>query len=119
MMQNTLVDRLVMIFLTGVYIWILIAGATSDVIEVDAAQYAAISMETEKDGNYLMITERGEDYLDKPPFLFWINALSFKIFGYTNLGYKLPSVLFSLIGVLYTLKLGSFFLILKGGGWRH
>src|SRR6187549_2480350 len=44
-----------------------------DVMEIDAAQYAAIAREMADTGNYLQVYHRGQDYLDKPPLLFWIS----------------------------------------------
>ncbi len=67
-----------------------------DTMDVDASQYAEISREMAQSGDYLHIYDRGMDYLDKPPFLFWISALSMNIFGVNNFGYKLPSILFAL-----------------------
>ncbi len=95
------------LFLVPLAIWIFFAGASSDVIDVDAAQYAAISMEMVQTGSYLQVFERGHDYLDKPPLLFWLNAGSFALFGYTNLAYKVPTLLFSLFALLYTFLLGK------------
>lgn len=67
-----------------------------DVMDVDAAQYAEMSREMMVSGDYLHLYDRGKDYLDKPPFLFWASAASMKVFGANNFGYKLPSILFAL-----------------------
>jgi len=84
-----------------------ISGAFVDIMEIDAAQYASISLEMLASGNYLEVLDRGEDYLDKPPFLFWISALSMKLFGVGTWQYKLPSILFSLLGIFGTYKLAE------------
>ncbi|MCS7035879.1 MAG: glycosyltransferase family 39 protein [Saprospiraceae bacterium] len=76
-----------------------LAGLGIDVMEVDAAQYASISMEMLQGGNWLQVQHRGADYLDKPPLLFWLSAVSFALFGLSNWAYKLPSVLAALLGV--------------------
>lgn len=77
-----------------VALWVFLAGATSDVIDVDAAQYAAISMEMVQTGSYLQVFERGHDYFDKPPLLFWVNAGSFVLFGLNNLCTSFPPCFF-------------------------
>ncbi|MCF8277838.1 MAG: glycosyltransferase family 39 protein [Flavobacteriales bacterium] len=82
-------------------------GANLDIMEVDAAQYASISLEMLKSGHFLQVFDRFEDYLDKPPLLFWLSAVSFKIFGIGSWQYKLPSILFSLLGIFSTYKLGK------------
>ena len=82
-------------------------GANLDVMEVDAAQYASISLEMLKSGEFLQVLDRGQDYLDKPPLLFWLSAVSFKFFGVGSWQYKLPSILFSLLAIFSTFKLGK------------
>ena len=82
-------------------------GARLDIMEVDAAQYASISLEMLKSGEFLQVLDRHEDYLDKPPLLFWLSALSMKLFGIGSWQYKLPSILFSFIGIFSTFKLGE------------
>lgn len=76
-------------------------------MDVDAAQYASISREMLERGDYLHVTNHYADYLDKPPLLFWLSALSFKVFGTSNFAYKLPSLLFALLGIFSTYKLGK------------
>lgn len=74
-------------------------------MDIDATQYAEISREMARSGDYLHIYDRGNNYLDKPPFLFWISAASIKIFGATNLGYKLPSLLLAFLALYATYRL--------------
>jgi 4-amino-4-deoxy-L-arabinose transferase-like glycosyltransferase len=86
--------------IVGVYV----AGMFVDLMEADAAQYASMSLEMLRTGNYLEIYHRGTDYIDKPPLIFWSTALSFKLFGVSNFTYKLPSVLFTLLGLFSTFQ---------------
>jgi 4-amino-4-deoxy-L-arabinose transferase-like glycosyltransferase len=76
-----------------------------DIMDIDATQYAEISREMAQSGDYLHIYDRGNNYLDKPPFLFWASAASIKVFGATNLGYKLPSILLALLAIFATYRL--------------
>lgn len=76
-----------------------------DIMDIDASQYAEISREMIHSGNYLELYDRGTDYLDKPPFLFWASAASMAIFGVNNFGYKLPSILFALFAIYATYRL--------------
>lgn len=82
-----------------------ISAVRVGVMDIDASQYAEISREMLENGNYLQLFDRGIDYLDKPPFLFWISALGMKIFGVGNLGFKLPSILFALFAIFATYRL--------------
>lgn len=76
-----------------------------DVMEIDAAQYASISLEMLQTNSYLEVYDQGHDYLDKPPLLFWLSAFSMKIFGISTWAYKLPALLVLLLGVYALYKL--------------
>ncbi|MBA3828167.1 MAG: glycosyltransferase family 39 protein [Taibaiella sp.] len=76
-----------------------------DTMDVDASQYAEMSREMKQSGDYLHLYDRGHDYLDKPPFLFWASATSMRVFGDTNFGFKLPSILFALLALFATYRL--------------
>ncbi len=75
---------LVLVYLRGLFL---------DLMDVDASQYASISMEMLQNGHWLQVQHRHADYLDKPPLLFWTSAMSFALFGLHNWAYKLPSFL--------------------------
>lgn len=80
-------------------------AARVDVMDVDAAQYAEMSREMAQTGSYLQVYDRGKDYLDKPPFLFWVSAASMTVFGVNNFAYKLPSILFAIWALFATYRL--------------
>jgi len=80
-----------------------------DIMDIDAAQYASISREMLETGNYLQVHQRGQDYLDKPPLLFWLASTSFNLFGISNFTYKLPAVLILLLGLFSTYKAARLF----------
>jgi 4-amino-4-deoxy-L-arabinose transferase-like glycosyltransferase len=52
--------------------------------------------------NWLELYFQGNDWLDKPHFPFWITAFFFKLFGIHTWTYKLPGILFVLLGACYT-----------------
>ncbi len=76
-----------------------------DVMEVDSAQYFSMSVEMLERGNFLEFTDRGKEYLDKPPLIFWVTGLFFYVFGIGEIAFKLPSLLFSILGVYATYRL--------------
>ena len=84
-----------------------LAGIDVDTMDVDASQYAEMSLGMMKSGDYLHLFDRGFDYLDKPPFLFWVSSLSMKLFGANNFGYKFPSHLFALWAIYATWRLAK------------
>jgi 4-amino-4-deoxy-L-arabinose transferase-like glycosyltransferase len=73
-------------------------------MEIDATQYANISREMLNNHHYLQIFDRGKDYLDKPPMLFWLSALSMHLFGVSDFAYRLPSLIFALIAIYSTYR---------------
>lgn len=80
-------------------------GFVVEIMGVDSAQYALISREMAESGEFLQVHLRGQDYLDKPPLLFWITSLFFKLLGYSNWSFKIGSFLFTLLGVFSTFRL--------------
>jgi 4-amino-4-deoxy-L-arabinose transferase-like glycosyltransferase len=77
------------------------------IVIADAGKYAMIAREIVENGEWLKITAHTEPYLQKPPFHFWLTAISFKLFGYSNISYKLPTLLMSILGVYSTYRLGK------------
>lgn len=94
--------NLIFVFASLIYI----GGLLVDVLEVDSAQYASISGEMYREGNYLELKQNGMDYLDKPPLVFWTASWMYNIFGVHNWSFKLSSLLFSIIGLFSTYKVG-------------
>ena len=81
-----------------------IIGLGIDMMDIDAAQYASISREMMQSENFLQLYDAGVNYLDKPPFLFWVSSISLKLFGVNNFAYKLPSFLFAILAVYAVFK---------------
>ncbi|MCW3124880.1 MAG: hypothetical protein JWO03_538 [Bacteroidetes bacterium] len=79
-------------------------GLMVDVMAVDAAQYAEMTLEMIGSKSFLKVFCLGQNYLDKPPLLFWLNSVSFFIFGAGNFSYKLPSLLFALLAIYSTYR---------------
>ena len=55
---------------------IYMAGLGLTIMDVDSAQYASISQEMARTNEFLEVQNKGSDYLDKPPLLFWVGAVS-------------------------------------------
>jgi len=78
-----------------------------DVMDIDASQYAEMSREMMTQDQKLFLYDRGKPYLDKPPMLIWLSAASMSVFGVNNFGYKFPSIVFALITLFATYRLGK------------
>jgi 4-amino-4-deoxy-L-arabinose transferase-like glycosyltransferase len=79
------------------------------IMDIDSSQYALISKEMFETGSYLQIYDKGADYLDKPPLVFWAACLSFKIFGVHDWSFRLPSVLCLALGIYSTYRFTRLF----------
>jgi len=71
-------------------------------MDPDAGVYASISKTMAQRNDYLNLYFEGTDWLDKPHFPFWVTAFFFELFGYQVWVYKLPGILFVLLGAYYT-----------------
>ncbi|NCI46930.1 ArnT family glycosyltransferase [Sediminibacterium soli] len=98
--------RFVLLLCTGVYA---IGMFLIPLMDIDASQYASISREMLENHSWLQVFDLRQDYLDKPPMLFWLSALSMKILGVHDWAYRLPSVLFALLAVYSTYRLAGLF----------
>jgi len=78
-----------------------------DLFEEDACQYANIAMEMLQRKSFFEIYHFGNNYLDKPPLLFWLSAISYLLFGISDVAYRLPSFLFTILGLYSAYKLAA------------
>lgn len=112
-MARSLLDWLLILLALVIYV----AGLQLNIMDVDSAQYASISQEMEQSGSYLEVKNKGQDYLDKPPLLFWTSALSFKLFGFHNWSFKLIPFLLALASIRATHRLGRLLADEQVGRW--
>jgi 4-amino-4-deoxy-L-arabinose transferase-like glycosyltransferase len=77
-------------------------GLYSAILEPDGALYANIAKRMAQTGDFVNLYALDNDWLDKPHFPFWVTAVSYLLFGITSFAYKLPGLLFFLMGVIYT-----------------
>lgn len=80
-----------------------------DIMNVDAAQYASISLEMLHNHSYLQVKDLQSDYLDKPPLLFWISSLSLGLFGVCNFAYKIGAFLMLLLSLYSIFRFTSIY----------
>ncbi len=83
----------------------------------DEPRYAEVAREMVVTGDYLVPHLNGEVYTKKPPLLFWLDALSYKLFGVKEWAARLPVALMGLITALATLYFGSRLFSPRVGFW--
>ncbi|MFN8290297.1 MAG: glycosyltransferase family 39 protein, partial [Chitinophagaceae bacterium] len=89
-------------WLIGFAIFINFSGLFVPLMDPDAGVYASISKSIAQRHDYVNLYFQEADWLDKPHFPFWVTAVFFKVFGYHEWSYKLPGILFTLMGAYYT-----------------
>lgn len=89
-------------FFIGLAVLINFSGLFVPLLDPDAGIYAMITKNMVLHNDYLNLQFQDKDWLDKPHFPFWITAAFFKVFGINTWAYKLPGILFALLGALYT-----------------
>lgn len=89
----------------GFAVFLNLTGLFVPVIGPDGVLYASIAKHMVLHQNYADLFAEGKDWLDKPHFPFWATALSFKIFGINTWAYKIPGILFVLMGAFYTYRM--------------
>jgi 4-amino-4-deoxy-L-arabinose transferase-like glycosyltransferase len=62
-------------------------------LEPDEGRYAEIAREMLDRGDWVVPRLQGEPYLDKPPLLYWLVVLSYKVFGVHDWGARLVPAL--------------------------
>ncbi len=89
-------------FFIGLAVLVNFSGLFVTIMDPDAGVYASLSKNMVVRNNYLGLYFQGNDWLDKPHFPFWVTAAFFKVFGIHTWSYKLPGILFVLLGACYT-----------------
>ena len=92
-----------------------VVGWFINVMDPDSAQYASITREMLERGDFLTSTDQGREYLDKPPLLFWLSGISFKLFGINNIAFRIPAFLATLLALYSTFKLAELYYDKKTG----
>jgi 4-amino-4-deoxy-L-arabinose transferase-like glycosyltransferase len=92
-----------------------LAGISVKYFTDDPALYSVLARNMAQSFNFTDLMYRGNDWLDKPHFPFWMTAISFKIFGINTIAYKLPALLFFFLSAIYTYKLAKKFYDVETG----
>lgn len=96
-------------FAVLVPVLLIIISALPVPLVINAAKYAEVGREMLINNDWINLTIGGDAYDQKPPMLFWIAAVTFKLFGLSIPAYKLAVLLFSFLGIYSTYRLGKLF----------
>lgn len=90
------------VFLFSVFILGFNLGSFESFIFSDELLYIRITHDMLTQENWLTPTLEGKPAFYKPPLLYWLILLSYKVFGFSLFSARLPSVLFSSLNILLT-----------------
>ena len=85
-------------------------------MEPDEGRYAEIPREMIESGNYITPMLNYVKYFEKPAFLYWLNAASFKLLGQNEFAARFGTALCALAGAGITAWLGAFIYGFAAGG---
>ncbi len=89
-------------FFIGLAVLVNFSGLFVPLMDPDAGVYASVTKNMVLNHDYVNLTFQDKDWLDKPHFPFWVTAIFFKLFGLHDWSYKLPGILFVMMGAFYT-----------------
>jgi 4-amino-4-deoxy-L-arabinose transferase-like glycosyltransferase len=75
-------------------------------LEPDEGRYAEIAREMLEKMDFITPHLNYVKYFEKPPLLYWLNALSLSVFGNNEFGARFPTALAGLGGILVTYHIG-------------
>ncbi len=76
----------------------------------DEINFAEISREMIMTGDYLRIRIDYEPFFEKPPFFFWLQVLSMKIFGINEFAARFPNAMAGILVPVLLFRLGSYWM---------
>ncbi len=68
--------------------------------DADESFYASIAREMVQDGDWLTLHYNGVPFFHKPPLVFWLVAISYKIFGVNEVSARLPIIILAIMSIL-------------------
>src|SRR5947209_15783135 len=71
-------------------------------LEPQEARYAEIPRQMLRDGSWVVPTLHGQPYLDKPPLLYWLVMVSYRLFGVHDWAARLVPCSAAFLTVLVT-----------------
>jgi 4-amino-4-deoxy-L-arabinose transferase-like glycosyltransferase len=98
-------DIVILIFMIGLFFSLFLGSRPLSV--PDEGRYVEIPREMTVTGDWLTPRLNGVKYFEKPPLVYWITALSIKLFGLSEWSARLVPAFFALLGCLSLYTAGT------------
>lgn len=95
------------LLLAAACILLLMTNLSYPLIEPDETRYAQIPLTMLETGDWVTPRLDGEPYLDKPPLLYWLTAMSYAVLGTHEAAARMPCSLSALLTILAVFLLGQ------------
>ncbi|MBM4071494.1 MAG: glycosyltransferase family 39 protein [Planctomycetes bacterium] len=79
---------------------------TANLWDMDEGNYAEAAREMLLSGDWIVPTFNFKIFIDKPPLMYWSQAVSYRLLGVSEFAARLPSALACIASVLLTYELG-------------
>lgn len=86
-------------------------------LEPDEGRYAQIPKEMLQNGDWIVPTLQGEPYLDKPPLMYWLTAISYRLLGISAASARLVPALAVHLTILSLYFVGRYSIGERGAFW--
>lgn len=96
----------ILIILLGIIFFIPFLG-NIHLFDWDEINFAESSREMLITGDYFKVQINFEPFQEKPPFFFWLQALSMSIFGVNEFAARFPNAIIGIITLLVIFKIGT------------
>ena len=90
-------------------------SAALPLIDRDEPRFAEATREMAERGEWAVPYFNGAYRLDKPPLIYWLMGISFRIFGQNELGARMPSIVLGALLCALMFRIGKSFFGLRGG----
>ncbi len=100
-------DQIVWLLFALIIIFIYFFGLSIPLLGPDEARYSQISREMFERGDWITPTLGGFDWFEKPALLYWLQIISYKLFGVSEFAARFGSAVYGLGTVFCLWVLGK------------
>ncbi len=101
-------DKIIWIAFAVLIVFIYFFGLSMPLVGPDEPRYAQVAREMFERGDWITPTLGGFTWFEKPALLYWLEIISYKIFGITEFAARFGSAIFGLGTILSLWILGKF-----------
>ncbi|MCA1640304.1 MAG: glycosyltransferase family 39 protein, partial [Acidobacteria bacterium] len=102
-------NRIIWIIFTFVIVAVYFFGLNIPLLGPDEPRYSQVAREMFQKNDFVTPTLGGANWFEKPALLYWLQIVSYKLFGVSEFAARFGSVVFGLLTIFSLWILGKFF----------